>query len=399
MKKSDAFNGRNKTRLQYFLIILFFFVLFGALFIYYINLRNNVFELKGVVNEYGNNGLRIIGNRSKEWREGGSTRFSRGMEYDFIVSNPTQSDIYDWSATVQFASDFDIDSSWNGKYEKTDLGFKIIPDKKSAKVESGEEQTFGLVMFADSDQAPKEYVLYYKIDAKMTDSPFFWVIVIVAGFTLSMFVSDEINSFKYRKIREKNEEIEGILQESFETFAHIIDAKDSYTEGHSIRVAEYSKLIAEEMGYSPDEQDRVYRIAMLHDIGKIGVTDLILKKPGRLDENEYDLIKTHVDIGGEILKDFKSLKGISEGAKYHHERWDGRGYSERLSGMQIPEIARIICVADSFDAMTSPRVYRKALPIEFARQEILRCAGRQFDPDIAVIMVLLIDQGKAPVKI
>ncbi len=138
---------------------------------------------------------------------------------------------------------------------------------------------------------------------------------------------------------------------------------------------------------------------MLHDIGKIGITDVILQKPGRLDNNEYGTIQTHVDIGGTILKDFKALPDIADGAQYHHERWDGKGYSKHLEGKDIPEIARIICIADSFDAMTSPRVYRKALSIDFAREELMKCAGTQFDPDIVPVMVKLIDEGAVPIDL
>ena len=195
------------------------------------------------------------------------------------------------------------------------------------------------------------------------------------------------------------EEIQAVLLESFTTFANIIDAKDPYTQGHSLRVALYAKVLAEKMGYDDTEQERVYWIGMLHDIGKIGITDVILQKPGQLDNIEYSTIQTHVDIGGIILKDFKALPDIADGAQYHHERWDGKGYSKHLLGKEIPEIARIICIADSFDAMTSPRVYRKALSVEFAKNELVKCSGTQFDPDIVPVMIKLIDEGSVPVDI
>ena len=153
------------------------------------------------------------------------------------------------------------------------------------------------------------------------------------------------------------------------------------------------------MGYSEAERERVYWIGMLHDIGKIGITDVILQKPGKLDNEEYTTIKTHVDIGGAILSDFNALPDIADGARYHHERWDGKGYSKHISGKDIPEIARIICIADSFDAMTSPRVYRKAMPIDFAKEELQKCSGTQFDPDIVPVMIELIDERVVPIEI
>ncbi|MBQ9862665.1 MAG: HD-GYP domain-containing protein, partial [Lachnospiraceae bacterium] len=185
--------------------------------------------------------------------------------------------------------------------------------------------------------------------------------------------------------------------ESIETFTGFIDAKDTYTKGHSNRVAEYTKLIAKEMGYSEEELDRIYCIALLHDCGKIGVPDSILKKPGKLDDEEFAVIKSHTVRGGEILKNFKSLKGAEEGALYHHERYDGRGYPEGKAGEDIPLIARMICVADSFDAMNSNRVYRNKLTKETIIEEIEKNKGKQFDPNMADIFLRLIREGKVEI--
>ena len=395
-----SFSGdRKAVRVRYIVLIAVYLILLGALFIYYTDLSHKTFEKRGSVMDLNDPGVSVEGTRSKEWRESPTAPFSKGMEYDFIITNPDKNEIYDWRTEIQFSSDFDIDSAWNGSYEKVDRTLVIVPDEVTSIVDPGKEKTFGLVMLADDEQAAGDYRLLYKINAKMTGSPLFWLLMVALVFTSATFLADELNYLRYERLRKKQEEISGILQESFETFAHIIDAKDPYTEGHSLRVAYYAKLIAAEMGYDEDEQERVYRIGMLHDIGKIGVTDLILQKPGKLDNDEYSLIQTHVDIGGEILKDFNGLKGISEGAKYHHERWDGKGYSSHLSGKNIPEIARIICVADSYDAMTSPRVYRGAMSGDFARQELINCSGTQFDPEIVRIMVKLIDLGKVPVEL
>ena len=302
------------------------------------------------------------------------------------------------TAEIDFAEDFDIDSSWNGDYEKNDHTLTVKPDRQTRLIVPDESRTFGLVMISLEEQEVLEYRLYYKEDFQMTDSPVFWLIVAASVITMTVFITDEINFRKYSKLRKWQEETQAVLLESFTTFANIIDAKDPYTQGHSLRVAEYARLIAGRMGYSDTEQERVYWIGMLHDIGKIGITDVILQKPGRLDNMEYSTIQTHVDIGGMILRDFKALPDITDGAQYHHERWDGKGYSRHLAGKEIPEIARIICIADSFDAMTSPRVYRKALTVEFARNELLKCAGTQFDPDIVPIMIRLIDDGLVPVE-
>ncbi|WP_408070673.1 HD-GYP domain-containing protein [Butyrivibrio sp. JL13D10] len=204
-----------------------------------------------------------------------------------------------------------------------------------------------------------------------------------------MITASQIKKYNLRHQRDNE-----IIQQSIETFTGFIDAKDPYTNGHSARVAEYTRAIAKEMGFSGEELDRIYHIAQLHDCGKIGVPDNILKKPDKLTDEEFEIIKSHTIRGGEILSNFKSLENVGEGALYHHERYDGRGYPEGRSGEDIPLIARMICVADSFDAMNSNRVYRKKLSPEKIREEIEKNKGKQFDPKIADIFLRLLEEGK-----
>ena len=185
-----------------------------------------------------------------------------------------------------------------------------------------------------------------------------------------------------------------IIEESIETFTGFIDAKDPYTNGHSKRVAQYTRLIAEKMGYEGEELDRIYYIALLHDCGKIGVPDNILGKPEKLTDEEFEIIKSHTVHGGDILSSFKSLENAGEGALYHHERYDGKGYPEGRAGEDIPLIARMICVADSFDAMNSNRCYRKKLTREKIISEIENNKGKQFDPKIADVFLKLIKEYK-----
>ena len=387
-----------KNRRIYTLLFLFYALVMLAIFVYYHNMRDRTYVAKGAPDGSGKGELVVTAERSKEWYEHSFPGYDTGMEYDFRITNMGDGDVMEWTAEIDFAEDFDIDSSWNGDYEKNDHTLTVKPDRQTRLIVPDESRTFGLVMISLEEQEVLEYRLYYKEDFQMTDSPVFWLIVAASVITMTVFITDEINFRKYSKLRKWKEETQAVLLESFTTFANIIDAKDPYTQGHSLRVAEYARLIAGRMGYSDTEQERVYWIGMLHDIGKIGITDVILQKPGRLDNMEYSTIQTHVDIGGMILRDFKALPDITDGAQYHHERWDGKGYSRHLAGKEIPEIARIICIADSFDAMTSPRVYRKALTVEFARNELLKCAGTQFDPDIVPIMIRLIDDGLVPVE-
>ncbi|MBQ8956343.1 MAG: HD domain-containing protein [Lachnospiraceae bacterium] len=400
MKDKGWFSDNiNKNRRIYAIVFTALTAMLLGLLVYYHNMGNRTFVVKGTQEGTESSDIHIQYERSKEWSEHGTPGFDKGMEYDFSLSDSGSGDIYEWQAEIIFTSDYVIDSSWNGTFEKADHKLIVRPDEQTEKVAAGETKTFGLVMISLDEQSVGEYRLYYKEDFTVTDMPVFWVLIAAILITLAVFITDEWNHRRYSRLRERQEEIQAILLESFTTFANIIDAKDPYTQGHSLRVAEYARLIAGKMGYSEAEQERVYWIGMLHDIGKIGITDAILQKPGQLDNTEYSTIQTHVDIGGLILKDFKALTDIADGAQYHHERWDGKGYSKHLEGKDIPEIARIICIADSFDAMTSPRVYRKALPVDFAKEELTKCAGTQFDPDIVPVMLELIDEGVVPVEI
>ena len=181
--------------------------------------------------------------------------------------------------------------------------------------------------------------------------------------------------------------------ETILSIARTVDAKDSNTSQHSIRVSEYSVAIAERLGYSAEKCENLRQMALLHDIGKIGIPDAILNKPGRLTDEEYEIMKSHVIKGGEILKDFTMIDNVSLGALYHHEKYDGTGYCHGLKGEEIPLDARIIGIADAFDAMTANRIYRKQLDINVVIDELKRCSGTQFDPQLVEIMLSLIEDG------
>lgn len=204
-----------------------------------------------------------------------------------------------------------------------------------------------------------------------------------------------------RKVNEQTEEIRSQQRKIRELFiqtitalSEAVDAKDRYTSGHSKRVAEYAGMIAARLGKSKEEQDEIYRAGLLHDVGKIRVPAEIINKPGKLTEEEYNVIKIHAVTGYHILRGISNDSDIAVGAKYHHERYDGKGYPNGLSGDKIPEVARILCVADAYDAMASNRSYRNALPQEVVRSEIEKGKGTQFDPDIAEIMLQMIDEDK-----
>jgi len=192
---------------------------------------------------------------------------------------------------------------------------------------------------------------------------------------------------KLQEMKTKN-----LFLQTVAALSEAVDAKDRYTSGHSRRVAEYARRIAERMGKNRQEQEEVFQAGLLHDVGKIRVPAEIINKPGRLTEEEFALIKIHTVTGYHILHEITEETQIAISAKYHHERYDGKGYPNGLLGEQIPEIARILGVADSYDAMTSNRSYRDALPQEVVRTEIEKGKGTQFDPQIADIMMQMMDE-------
>jgi putative nucleotidyltransferase with HDIG domain len=171
-----------------------------------------------------------------------------------------------------------------------------------------------------------------------------------------------------------------MLFECFRAIISTLEEKDSYTHGHSIRVSEYAVLIAQEIGLDDMEVREVELSALFHDIGKIGVPDSVLLKPARLSRAEFEIMKSHPVRSARILENVSSLKNLIPGIKFHHERFDGLGYPEGLKGEAIPLFARIILIADTFDAMTSTRPYRLALDKEVAFEELRKCSGTQFDP-------------------
>ena len=186
--------------------------------------------------------------------------------------------------------------------------------------------------------------------------------------------------------------------ETIITIARTVDAKDENTSQHSQRVSEYSVMIAEKLGYSKEDQEVLRKTALLHDIGKIAIPDRILNKAGRLTDEEYGVMKSHVLRGAEILKHFTFIEHVDEGALYHHERYDGKGYVNGLKGEEIPLNARIIGIADAFDAMTANRVYRKKLDLDFVLEELRKGRGTQFDPELVDILLELLEDGTIDVE-
>ena len=359
--------------------------------------------------------------------------------YDFTVSNNTKDDVSDFTFKLTFNKDVYLSSAWNGALEiHQNTGEKeivstvpdlreFVPDDHNLETVTVDGETCVamkagdfFVYYPSSSMNAMEipikayegttpgFILYVAVDENINDSvleldysfhreflkdPLFMGALIGLEVWLITVIIYAIASARIKRYQERHERDNEIIRESIETFTGFIDAKDPYTNGHSKRVGEYTRLIAKEFGYKGEELNHIYYIALLHDCGKIGIPDAILNKPGKLTDEEFEIIKSHTVRGGEILKSFKSLKDAEMGALYHHERYDGKGYPEGKAGEDIPFVARMICVADSFDAMNSNRVYRKLLTKERIISEIENNKGLQFDPQAADVMLRLLRDG------
>lgn len=204
---------------------------------------------------------------------------------------------------------------------------------------------------------------------------------------------DDLRKHLEQLVEEKTDEIQKIFIQSITTITYAVDAKDRYTKGHSVRVAQYCLAIAKKLNWSKQDCLNLYYIALLHDIGKIGIPDSILNKPIKLTDEEYRMVRSHPVMGANILRPITMVPQICDGARYHHERYDGKGYPYGLKGDDIPYVARIIGIADAYDAITSNRIYEKAQVEDYAIKELRKGRGTQFDPFLTDVMLEIIKDG------
>ena len=259
---------------------------------------------------------------------------------------------------------------------------------------AGGSYDFHVYVTDEYGQASNEIQIHLEKDKKVNEQWWFWAALAIIAIAAVVLIASAYVRHKTEQSLKRQLEYKNITVESIQAIARTIDAKDEYTNGHSIRVGAYSKIIAENLGMSSDEVDNIYYIALLHDIGKIAIPDSILNKPGKLTDEEFAVMKSHTTRGAAILKGISTIPQIIEGAKSHHEKYDGSGYPEGLKGEDIPFVARIICCADCFDAMASKRVYKEPFSLDVITSEFERCAGTQFDPQISRVVIDLIRTGK-----
>ncbi len=323
-------------------------------------------------------------------------RDSSGAQYDGSIVNKSNYTLRDWRIVLLMPGKSHIDSSWNGTYTYEGNDIVYIPDDSIGMnvLPAHERNTFGMVMYSHGLMNIYRFQVIGYLEKNITDYPLFYVMLVLTGAFLALVIGNMAVVLRMRKLEHRRIMDEKIIIDTLQMLAKLIDAKDSYTNGHSDRVAEYAVLLAKEMHMKPDDIRFMRYMGLMHDCGKMGIPDSVLNKPAKLTPEEMNIIRSHTVLGGKIVENFTAMPGVRECALYHHERYDGKGYPEGLKGEEIPLLARIICVADSFDAMNSDRCYRKRLKKSVIVKELKENAGTQFDPQIAMLMVKLIEEGK-----
>ena len=282
------------------------------------------------------------------------------------------------------------------------LDFMMTPlhgDEVVEEIRKFNKELYILLLTGHKDLAPPlETIKRLDIQGYCEKSDKFdQLLLLIESAIKSIKQMDEIKRIN-EKLEDSKEQLEQAYLDMVQTLRYTVEAKDSYTRGHSDRVSEYSVLIGEKLGL-PAEQIKTLRIGgLFHDIGKIGIPDSILLKPAKLTDEEYSQIKNHPSIGAHILGSAAIFQDIIPIVKHHHERYDGNGYPSKLKGEEIPYLARIAAVADTFDAMTSRRSYRGPIDVEHVKEEIKRCEGTQFDPQIAEVFIEILNNDFDKIK-
>lgn len=328
--------------------------------------------------------------KTGEWRKNAAT----STQYEFTIKNLGMNGISNWKLFLAVPEDTTVESQWNVEVSVDNLAEFVLftPEHFNTRIEAGDTLEFGCVINSRKPLNPANlHIIGYKVLSR--NSLIKNTILFLMMVWLVCFVGYLVTKFNLKNYQERQKNDVKIILQSMNTFISFIDAKDPYTRGHSRRVAMYGAEIAKRMGLSENEVQNIYYAGLLHDAGKISVPDAVLNKPGKLTDEERKTIQNHTVAGGKMLKQLSSIKGIRETALYHHERFDGTGYPEGLKGEKIPLYARIVGVADSYDAMSSNRVYRRHLNKDEIIEEIQKGSGTQFDPDIVKYMVDMINDG------
>ena len=313
--------------------------------------------------------------------------FLRRSGYDFVgVTNPEEA----------------IEKVRNEHFDLMILDFIMTPihgDQVVEEIRTFNKELYILLLTGHKDLAPPlDTIRRLDIQGYCEKSDKFdQLLLLIESGIKSIAQMNEIKKIN-AELKNTNEMLEKAYLESIQTLRYTVEAKDTYTRGHSDRVSEYSVLIGKHVGLSDNDLKSLQIGGLFHDVGKIGVPDAILQKESKLTDDEYSEIKNHPSIGAHILSTATIFKDMIPIVKHHHEKYDGTGYPGKLAGENIPYLARIAAIADSFDAMTSRRTYRDSLPIETVISEFRRCKGTQFDPKLTDVFLDILENHFDDIK-
>lgn len=333
--------------------------------------------------------------KSNNWTEANDMNL---FSYEAILANTTDSDLRDWCIKLKVPAKTSVENTWDCTSYIEDNYLYIKAEKfVNEKINSKSESHFGFLLISENDLTFRSAVITGRLCQRLSSNVLFIGCVLMAVISLIAFlygfVIQKIIKTQTQLTKQRQEHDNQIIEQTMKTFSNFIDNKDTYTQGHSTRVAAYVREIARRMGLDEQTQLNMYYAGLMHDIGKLTIADEVLNKTSRLSTEEWNLIQQHTTNGAMLLKNFTILPEINDAVLYHHERYDGTGYMNRMSGKNIPLVARMVGIADAYDAMNTNRCYRLKFSEERIISELERCRGKQFDPDIVPYLISMIKDG------
>ena len=333
--------------------------------------------------------------KESSWTESNDMNLN---SYEGILANTTDKDLRDWCIKLKVPETTLIENTWNcSAYIENDYLYIKSEDNNGNKIGPKNEFSFGFLLMSENDLVFRSSTVYGRLCRKFKTSILFILCCIMSSLSaiaeLYVIILQSVIKNQRQLTRQRQDHDNKIIEQTMMTFSNFIDNKDTYTQGHSTRVAAYVREMAKRMGMDEQEQLNIYYAGLMHDIGKLTIADDVLNKTSRLSSDEWNLIQQHTTNGAALLKNFTILPEINDAVLYHHERYDGTGYMNRLSGKNIPLVARMVGIADSYDAMNTNRCYRLKFSEERIISELERCRGKQFDPDLVPYLISMIKDG------
>ncbi len=333
--------------------------------------------------------------KSNSWSEANDMNL---FSYEAILANTTDRDLRDWCIKLKVPDETSVENTWDCTAYIEDSYLYIKAEEfVNDKINSKSESHFGFLLISENDLNFRSAIITARLCKKLSSNTLFIfccvmsvisLIALLYGFVLQRIIKNQAQVTKQRQEHDNQ-----IIEQTMKTFSNFIDNKDTYTQGHSTRVAAYVREMAKRMGLDEQTQLNMYYAGLMHDIGKLTVADDVLNKTSKLSNEEWNLIQQHTTNGAMLLKNFTILPEINDAVLYHHERYDGTGYMNRMSGKDIPLVARMVGIADAYDAMNTNRCYRLKFSEERIISEMERCRGKQFDPDIVPYLISMIKDG------